>query len=401
MKIVDKLKNKRKNKELEIKENGITLIALVITIIVLLILAAVSIATLTGQNGILTRTNDAKENTKIADEKEKVELSVTGALAKNNGGIITEKHLEDELTSYIGERDIDYQLTGTGPFVVKYLNSQRSYFIDENGIVSEYTDISEDVKVGDFVDYKPDNVDEAYDKFGETYSGYANVDIGQDDNLQWRVLNVNSDGTVDLISDKPTSTEVYFQGARGYNNGVYLLNDYCKTMYSNSSIGAEARSLNIEDIQNKMKVIDEKTQKKAYENYISDTGTAYGMPYTYSTNRWYPLQWKKDNGAIGESVQATLTEYKTESDATVQESIALIVTQTYWYSEASEMQSNFISANTRDTLKSNDMYYELLCNNGISSYWLASRFVNASDIDFANFGLRNIREGFSRRYYFF
>ena len=42
------------------KERGITLIALVITIIVLLILAGVSIATLTGQNGILTRTNDAK-----------------------------------------------------------------------------------------------------------------------------------------------------------------------------------------------------------------------------------------------------------------------------------------------------------------------------------------------------
>ena len=41
-------------------QNGITLIALVITIIVLLILAGVSIATLTGENGILTRANDAK-----------------------------------------------------------------------------------------------------------------------------------------------------------------------------------------------------------------------------------------------------------------------------------------------------------------------------------------------------
>lgn len=36
-------------------ESGITLIALVITIIVLLILAGVTIATLTGQNGILTQ----------------------------------------------------------------------------------------------------------------------------------------------------------------------------------------------------------------------------------------------------------------------------------------------------------------------------------------------------------
>ena len=49
---------------------GITLIALVITIIVLLILAGVSIATLTGENGILTRANDAKTNTEQAEEDE-------------------------------------------------------------------------------------------------------------------------------------------------------------------------------------------------------------------------------------------------------------------------------------------------------------------------------------------
>ena len=46
------------------KNNGITLIALVITIIVLLILAGVTIATLTGENGILTRASEAGEETK-------------------------------------------------------------------------------------------------------------------------------------------------------------------------------------------------------------------------------------------------------------------------------------------------------------------------------------------------
>lgn len=39
---------------------GITLIALVITIIILLILAAISIATLTGENGILTKARRSK-----------------------------------------------------------------------------------------------------------------------------------------------------------------------------------------------------------------------------------------------------------------------------------------------------------------------------------------------------
>ena len=45
---------------------GITLIALVITIIVLLILAGVTIATLTGDNGLLTKTEKAKNTTKKA-----------------------------------------------------------------------------------------------------------------------------------------------------------------------------------------------------------------------------------------------------------------------------------------------------------------------------------------------
>ena len=59
------------------KENkAITLIALVITIIVLLILAAVSIATLTGQNGILTKAGEAKTNTKKAEIEEQVRIAI-------------------------------------------------------------------------------------------------------------------------------------------------------------------------------------------------------------------------------------------------------------------------------------------------------------------------------------
>ena len=61
------------------RNKGITLIALVITIIVLLILAGVSIATLTGENGILTRANDAKVETEEATAKEKVQVEVLGS----------------------------------------------------------------------------------------------------------------------------------------------------------------------------------------------------------------------------------------------------------------------------------------------------------------------------------
>ena len=54
--------------------NGITLIALVITIIVLLILAGVSIAMLTGDNGILTQGNNAKIETAVGTVKEQLKL---------------------------------------------------------------------------------------------------------------------------------------------------------------------------------------------------------------------------------------------------------------------------------------------------------------------------------------
>lgn len=64
------------------KERGITLIALVITIIVLLILAAVSIATLTGENGILAKAEIAQRNTDIVETKEQIKLELMGTFEK-------------------------------------------------------------------------------------------------------------------------------------------------------------------------------------------------------------------------------------------------------------------------------------------------------------------------------
>ena len=58
------------------KEKGITLIALIVTIIVLLILAGVTIISLTGENGILGKSSDAKLKREIAKEVEQIKLSV-------------------------------------------------------------------------------------------------------------------------------------------------------------------------------------------------------------------------------------------------------------------------------------------------------------------------------------
>ena len=82
--MVNKIKNVQKRMKEKVKTNkGITLIALVITIIVLLILAGVSIAMLTGENGILTQAQNAKNRTAEAEAQERADLEEQNALIEN------------------------------------------------------------------------------------------------------------------------------------------------------------------------------------------------------------------------------------------------------------------------------------------------------------------------------
>lgn len=69
---------------------GITLIALVITIIVLLILAGISIAMLTGSNGILTKANESDYVTIRAEAEERINLALDGAFTD----LLTQKYVK-------------------------------------------------------------------------------------------------------------------------------------------------------------------------------------------------------------------------------------------------------------------------------------------------------------------
>ena len=96
------MKQKILNKNKIKKNNGITLIALVITIIVLLILAAVSIAMLTGQNGILSQAQNAKNKTIMSAEKETLLSAYNEAKIKAE-----EKEVEvNDLKQQLDEKDI-------------------------------------------------------------------------------------------------------------------------------------------------------------------------------------------------------------------------------------------------------------------------------------------------------
>lgn len=102
-------------------QKGITLIALVITIIVLLILAGVSIATLTGDNGLLTKSQQGVRDNRIATAKDLVSTEAQALMVEylntkytSNTSFTTTpaKYVIDGLkTKYattVGECTIDY-----------------------------------------------------------------------------------------------------------------------------------------------------------------------------------------------------------------------------------------------------------------------------------------------------
>ena len=117
------IKNNKENEEKNVVKNiakkqaGITLIALVITIIVLLILAGVSIATLTGNNGILTQANTAKENNNSATAKEKVQLEAAGSF--DNTGAFNKEIFKNNLKNNLKLEDSDIIENADGTITVK------------------------------------------------------------------------------------------------------------------------------------------------------------------------------------------------------------------------------------------------------------------------------------------
>ena len=129
------------------KENGITLIALVITIIVLLILAGVSISALSGENGILSMAVGAKNSTVVAEEKEAISLAWQSIILEREGNdfYVEANELETKMHS---EGKDSVRVTGSGDLTVTYSDTGHSYMVSQNGeIISE--DLEEIIEVAD------------------------------------------------------------------------------------------------------------------------------------------------------------------------------------------------------------------------------------------------------------
>ena len=331
---------------------GITLIALVVTIVVLLILAGTAIAMLTGDDGIIKNAQLGKEDNDKGREKEIVTLAVGSALSEEEGYEIKREHLNTALANHIGTEGEDYILSETEPYIVKYLDSGRSYVIDEKGKVSEYVetdddvDISEYVQVGQYVNYNPTVKDLSGTPVDESLTYTSKTGDGQNHgngsapqtftataSTKWRVLSIEN-GTVTLISEDAIKTDAggnfVLRGAPGYLYAEQELNEVCKiygygygadksqvTTYSYGGpldgeltgqiTGSGARSITVEDI-NKYAGIkeDENGILKFSDGTIVDSN--YGNTTNPTIDVFYPTI-KTSNGKSSGKTGARKLKY--------------------------------------------------------------------------------------------
>ena len=131
------MKAKQKFKIKEMRNKGITLIALAITIIVLLILASITIGAISGDNGILNNAGKAKEDTEISQEKEIIQTAAVQSMGNNKRGNLERDEFEKELnkqskqTGTIEVSDIGEE------FEVFFTESERYYEVDKDGNVTQ------------------------------------------------------------------------------------------------------------------------------------------------------------------------------------------------------------------------------------------------------------------------
>ena len=256
------------------------------------------------------------------------------------------------------------------------------------------------IQVGDYIDYSPDVAETVtYSNDNMTkYSGYTgtdyNVDLKRDTTMKWQVLRINEDGSMDIIGT-PTSYSVCFSGAKGYNNGVYLMNDICKTLYSNSAHNITARSVNqddmekwltddVKDASGNVTTKGGKTAKsEAIKNQINSLtgGTDYieSVDQTNNTVKYkkarsyYPILAGHENG-IGID-----TDVKTDGIGLSEENVKvnntpLIPTE----QESTQATNNLTVTQTKYVIGINSTNYgagaKALSNS--TWYWVASRYVH-------------------------
>ena len=275
-----------------------------------------------------------------------------------------------------------FTVTGTvnGTTYTKEVSVEVNQF--KNSILNDIN-----IKIGDSVNY-------TYDPAGSyslssTYSGSSDQTIAQTTGLTWKVLNVDKENyTVDIISTNPTSSTVYFKNILGYNNGPYLMNEICKAQYSNKTLGVEARSINLLDMEKHL-TADGIKARNAYQ-YNSSTAK-YGTTKTYPSNTKYPSLYANQKGA-GPNVSSISQPDTTKGNDPYEESKPIVPKGTTEPTTSS-------TYGTGSPLTVTQTFYIIAIDNtnyGTASsilangtpFWVAARYVFTGS-SYADFGLRN------------
>lgn len=311
------------------QEDGITLIALVITIVVLLILAAVSIGMLTGENGLITKAQEAAEETRGASVEEERDLwkanqyldeyasssseSLQALIDRLvNQGLLT----EDEKDEILGNEEKGIEATG------QVTIGSRTIVFGTVGktLVQAFKD--GEIKVGDYItDYNQKlknssaSVNVTEEETGHTGTQTYKVDTS----TTWRVLGLSEDGTQLMITTgspikkvmNSSGTEewekdpyLYLNSAEGYYNTNddfttnNILDKICKIY--DSTLADKTQSMRIEDINTALGLTLDKENNKLYKTVdgIKTPIQAYqgffGQTYTYRVGDYAPENYLKE-----------------------------------------------------------------------------------------------------------
>ncbi len=244
-------------KNVKIKTNkGITLIALVITIIVLLILAGVTIASITGENGILSKATNARDNNTKASAEERVKTEVLGSYGSD--GKISIEDLNNNLKNVEGLKYNGSAISGSNkieslPATVNV--DGYDVVITEQGNVEKATTL-EDAKTDDMLTKNEDTPITVDNKIVKIPAGFKVADDSG---------NTIDEGIVIEDSEKnqfvwvPVSKENFateFVRIEGYEDG------------SLQSMLSSCGEANAEGVNEKVKET-ETTQKEAIKMYAS------------------------------------------------------------------------------------------------------------------------------------
>ena len=292
--------------------------------------------------------------------------------------------------------EVPYAVTenGTYKFTVTGTVDGKTYTKNVTATVNQYkNEINlDEIQIGDSVNYTYDTANSSYTLESKYSGNSSNQTIAQTTGLTWKVLNVDKENdTVDIISTNPTSSTVTFANILGYNNGPYLMNEICKAQYSNKTLGVNARSINLLDMEKQLTAAGIKSRNEYNKGSI--TYAQYGTTKTYTSNTKYPSLYANQKGAGPNIKEAEASKKITQPDTTkgndpYEESKPIATTE----------PTTDNTSGTGNPLTVTQTYYNIVIDNtnyGTASsilanstpFWVAARYVDAFSGN-AYFGLR-------------